>query len=173
MAQAPAVAAEEAVEAAPKSKKKLIIGIAAALIVAAIAGGVAYFLLKHKAELPKTGIHKEEVVMKEESEKAPVFIALETFTVNLQPDPDEQYLQVEMTMQVPDEKEVENIKLHMPEVRNRVLLLLSSKKASQLKSPEGKNELMNELTQEIKRPFAGSHNSQHLSGIFFTAFVIQ
>lgn len=172
MAQAPAAPAEAVVEA-PKSKKKLIIGIVAVVLIAAIAGGGAFFMSHQKSAAHK-GEHAEEAEKeKEESGKAPVFIGLDTFTVNLQPDPDEQYLQIEMTLQVPDEKDVELIKAHMPEVRNRVLLLLSSKKGSELKSPEGKQILTQEIITQINMPFAGSKTKQKLSGVFFTAFVIQ
>ncbi|HQO15559.1 MAG TPA: flagellar basal body-associated protein FliL, partial [Methylotenera sp.] len=65
----------EAAEAAPKSKKKLIIIIAAVLLLAG-GGGAAWFFTQSKAD------HKKEV-KHEEVEKAPVFVTLETFTVNL------------------------------------------------------------------------------------------
>lgn len=167
MAQAPA-AAEEAVEA-PKSKKKLILGIAVVLILAIVGGGAAFMMMGHKPA--KEGEHAEEA--KEEPSKAPVFVSLETFTVNLQPDPDEQYLQIEMTLQVPTEKDVELIKQHMPEVRNRILLLLSSKKPSEISSPEGKKQLTDEIVAQLSKSFAGRKETQKLSGVFFTAFVIQ
>lgn len=165
MAQAPAPAAE-AVVPASKSKKNLIIGIVVAVL--AIGGGVAaYLMLQHK---PAAGAKHEEA---KEEVKAPVFVPLETFTVNLQADPDEQYLQVEMTLQVPEEKDTEIIKLHMPELRNRILLLLSSKKSSEVASVEGKQRLSDEIIKQVKLPFAGSKNTQKLTGVFFTSFVIQ
>lgn len=165
MAQAPAPAAE-AVVPASKSKKMLIIGIVVAVL--AIGGGVAaYLMLQHK---PAAGAKHEEA--KEEA-KAPVFVPLETFTVNLQADPDEQYLQVDMTLQVSEEKDTEIIKLHMPELRNRILLLLSSKKSSEVASMEGKQMLSDEIIKQVKLPFAGSKNTQKLTGVFFTSFVIQ
>lgn len=159
MAQAPAA---EAIVPATKSKKMLIIGIVVALI--AIGGGVAaYLMMQHK---PKHEEAKEEA-------KVSVFLPLETFTVNLQADPDEQYLQVEMTLQVSEEKDTEIIKLHMPELRNRILLLLSSKKSSEIASMEGKQMLSNEIIKQVKLPFSGSKNTQKLTGVFFTSFVIQ
>ena len=70
--------------------------------------------------------------------KIPVFLSLETFTVNLEPENSDQHLQTNLTLKVGDNEAVNKIKLHMPEVRNRVLLLLSSKTASQIATVEGK-----------------------------------
>lgn len=163
MAQAPAA---ETVVPAPKSKKMLIIGIV--VVVLAIGGGVAaYLMLQHK---PAAGAKHEAT---KEEVKVPVFVPLETFTVNLQADPDEQYLQVEMTLQLSEEKDTEIIKLHMPELRNRILLLLSSKKSSEVASVEGKQRLSDEIIKQVKLPFAGSKAAQKPTGVFFTSFVIQ
>lgn len=167
MAQAQAQApAAEAVVPAPKSKKMLIIGIIVAVF--SIGGGVvAYLMLQHKSA---AGAKHEKV---KEEVKAPIFVPLEAFTVNLQADPDEQYLQVEMTLQVSGDKDTEIIKLHMPELRNRILLLLSSKKSSEIASMKGKQILSDEIIKLVKLPFAGSKNTQKLTGVFFTSFVIQ
>jgi flagellar FliL protein len=168
MAQAPkaAPAAEGAEAPAPKSKKKLIIIIAAVALLAG-GGGAAWYFLQ-----PKADAHKKEV-KKEEPEKPPVFVTLETFTVNLQPDPDEKFLQVDLTVKVAKPEQEEELKQHMPEIRNRVLMLLSSKKASELTSLEGKNALAKEITDQIKLPFSKEGKPQEIQGVFFTSFVVQ
>lgn len=79
----------------------------------------------------------------------PVFFPLETFTVNLVPEYGDQYLQVEMTLKAPDQKAIDEIRSRMPEVRNRVLLLLSSMRASQLTPVTGKQRLALGLRSEI------------------------
>lgn len=168
MAKAPpkADAKTEALAQAPagRSKKKLflILGIA----VAVLGGGGAsawYFIQKD------TG-HKEA---KTEPAKPPIFINMEPFTVNLQPEGGEQYLQVAFTLQVPDNAQTEVIKLHMPQVRSRLLLLLSGKKASEISSVEGKHKLAEEIINEVNKPFNPKGKPQAVSGVFFTSFVIQ
>lgn len=159
---------EAAGDAAPpqkKSKKKLILMLGAVLLIAAGGGGAWLFMGDKTAE--------EGAPAKQEPPKPPVFVAMEPFTVNLQPEAGEQYLQVQFTIQVADEKQVELIKLYMPLVRSRLLLLLSSKKPSELSTPEGKKKLQEEIVASIKQPFTPQSPPQGISGVFFTSFVIQ
>ena len=65
------------------------------------------------------------------------------------------------------------IKLHMPEVRNRVLLLLSSKAASQIAAVDGKKKLAAELLAEINQPFSERQPEHAVESVLFTSFVIQ
>ncbi|WP_036303465.1 flagellar basal body-associated protein FliL [Methylotenera sp. L2L1] len=163
MAQDPKQQSEEA---APASKKKLII-IIAAIVLAVGGGGAAWFFTQQKSH------DKKEEVKKEEPATAPVFLTLDTFTVNLQPDPDEKFLQVDISLQVASPEAAEAIKLHMPAVKNRLLLLLTSKSAAEISTVEGKQELSNEIIEEVKKPFSPNTKPQEVSGVFFTSFVVQ
>jgi len=116
---------------------------------------------------------KKEEVKKEEPAKAPVFLTLDTFTVNLQPDPDEKFLQVDISLQVASAEAAEAIKLHMPAVKNRLLLLLTSKSAAEISTVEGKQDLSNEIIAEVKKPFAPNAKPQEVLDVFFTSFVVQ
>lgn len=157
----------DAVEApAPASKKKLIIMIAAVVLLAG-GGGAGWFLTHQKSD------HKKEEVKHEEPAHAPVFVTLETFTVNLQPDPDEKFLQLEISLQVANPEQAELLKVQMPAVRNRMLLLLTSKKATDISTVEGKKLLSDEIVAEMNRPFSKEAKPQEISGVFFTSFVIQ
>ena len=98
---------------------------------------------------------------------------MEPFTVNLQQEGSDQFLQISMTIQVSDEKQVEEIKLYMPQVRSRILLLLSGKKASEVNTAEGKKKLADEIIAQIKQPFVAGGKPQDVSNVFFTSFVIQ
>lgn len=148
-----------------KSRMKFLPIIVVVLIILG-AGGVGAWYMNQ----PKSA-HKEEA--KHEAPNAPIFMSLETFTVNLQPDPGEQYLQVELTIQVADPAEEELIKLNMPQVRNRLVLLLSSKKSSEISTVEGKKVLSNEIISELNKPFTDAGKPQKISSVFFTSFVIQ
>jgi flagellar FliL protein len=153
-------------EVAPKSKKKLIVIIAAVALLAG-GGGAAWFFMQ-----PKAGDHKKEV-KHEEPAHAPVFLALDTFTVNLQPDPDEKFLQLEISLQVASPEQAELLKTQMPAVRNRLLMLLTSKLASDISTSEGKQQLSDEIIAEVKKPFSKEAKPQEVTGVFFTSFVIQ
>ncbi|MES2037583.1 MAG: flagellar basal body-associated protein FliL [Pseudomonadota bacterium] len=168
MAKAPAKAAEASdAPAAGKSKKKLLIIIAAVVfLLVAVGGGAAIFLSK-KASSSKEKEHKSEPA------KAPVFLALEAFTVNLQSENGDKYLQISMTLQVQDEEQVTLIKANMPQVRSRLLLLLSSKDSTEILSSEGKEKLVNEIIEKVAQPFTPKGEPQKISGVFFTSFVVQ
>lgn len=169
MAQAPVVEeVGDADSATPKkSKKKLIIIIAAVLLLIGGAGAGWYFM-SHKAN------HGAKVeAKKEEAPKEPIFVKLETFTVNLNPDDGEKYLQVDITLNASDKPEADLLTVHMPQVRNRVLMLLTSKTATEISSMEGKQALSDELTKEINKPYAKGEKPLNLGGVFFTSFVIQ
>lgn len=165
------MAQEEAKEVQPKkSKKVLILVIVGVVLLAAIGGGAAYWFLGHNKDGEHGEKHKEE---EKKPAKEPVFVTLETFTVNLQPDPDDQYLQVDISVQVEDQAVADLIKLHMPSVRNRILMLLSSKKSSELLSMEGKQALTKEIITQLSNPFTPGGKPQGVHDVFFTSFVIQ
>lgn len=161
-------APEPVVEAAPKkSRKKLILLIVAALIVIGGGGAAAWYFMGGAAS---AGVAKE---VKKEPAKAPVFVALEPFTVNLQSETGDQFLQVTFQLQVPDAAQEELLKSFMPQVRSRLLFLLSSKKASELTSVDGKKKLTEEIISTVNQPFTPKGAPQTVSDVFFTSFVIQ
>lgn len=160
---APAVP-DESDEAAPakKSKKKLFI-ILGILVVLLGGGAAAWFLTQGK----DSSAAKAEVV----PPKVPVFLELETFTVNLQGG--EQYLQTDITLQVVDQAQVDAIKLHMPRIRSRLLTLLSSKHPEELAAAEAKEKLAQEIRAQVAQPLEAKGKPQQIEDVLFTSFVIQ
>ncbi len=137
-----APAPAEAVAAPAKGKKLLIIVIA--LLLAITGGGAAWFLTKGHAPAAD---HVEEA--RHEPEQEPRFVPLgDKFTVNLQREEGDQYLQAGITLKVLDSKLEEKIKVTMPELRSKLLFLLSSKKPSELVSTEGKKILVEQIIAE-------------------------
>lgn len=157
---------DENVEApAPrKSKKKLFVMLAVLLLVLGVGGGAFYLL----------GSSEPAATAKQEPPKPPVFLPLDQFTVNLQSDGvGDQFLQAAFTLQVANQEQVDLIKLYMPLVRSRLLLLLSSKKASEISGVDGKKKLSEEIIAQVKQPFTPQGAPQTVTGVFFTSFVIQ
>jgi flagellar FliL protein len=149
-----------------KSSKKLFVMIALLLLVLGIGGGSAWYFLGSSGE--------PAAPAKQEPPKPPVFLPMDQFTVNLQSDSGtDQFLQVAFTLQVADQEQVELIKTYMPLVRSRLLLLLSSKKASEISGVEGKKKLSEEIIAQVKQPFLPQGAPQAVTGVFFTSFVIQ
>lgn len=151
--------------AAPKSSSKKMIVIALiSVVVLGLAGGGAWYFTQGKSDPSAKEAKKAE---------KPEFVVLENFTVNLQPENGEQYLQVGMTLQVSSLEQVELVKTNMARVRNRVLLILSAKKASELISTEGKGQLAKEIIASVNLPFADKEKPQEVRDVLFTSFIIQ
>ena len=136
-------------EAAPKpaGKKGLIkLAVIALLVIAAAGGG--YWYWSHRS-------HEPAQEAKSEAPKPPVFMPLETFTVNLQLVDNPQFLQTAITLKVTDNAVIEELKLHMPVVRDRILILMSSRKAADLLTVEGKRKLGDDIAASVNDILAG------------------
>ena len=165
----PADVKEEApVVKKPFNKKRLVIALLVLLVLGAAAGGGWHFFADQESATPASAAESKPV-----APKPPVFVMLDQFTVNLQTETTDQFLQVAMTLQVTDQSQEDLIKQYMPQVRNRLLLLLSSKKASEILTIEGKKKLSEEIITQVKLPFTPKAAPQGVTGVFFTSFVIQ
>lgn len=151
--------------AKPRKKGKLFkIALFAAGV--AIAGGGSWFFFQSS----QTTETRPQVA------QPPVFVPLDTFTVNLQRDEvhgTDQYLQVGLALKVEEQAVGDAIKLRMPEIRNKILLLLSSKRASDIVSVEGKQKLSADIMAESNKTIVPASGPNGIVGVYFTAFVIQ
>jgi flagellar FliL protein len=144
-APAPAAKEEAPVAAPPKSKKMLIIGIVVLLVI--IAGGAGWFFSKGSA--PAAAGHEEAAKKTEPAHEAKFVPLGENFTVNLQREEGDQYLQAGITLKILQPELEEKIKTQMPEIRSKLLFLLSGKKPSELQTMEGKKKLISEIIAEV------------------------
>ncbi len=79
-----------------------------------------------------------------------MFVPLETFTVNLLPtDGLHQYLQTSVTLKVGSQTTADAVKTRMPEVRNRILMILSAKRPNELMPSAGKQKLATEIGEAV------------------------
>jgi flagellar FliL protein len=165
--------ADAAAAPAAGGKNKLFMMIGAAVLVLGLGGGAGwYFLHGDEAAEPAKKEHSSSKKKKKE-EHPPEFLPIEPFTVNLQPENGDQYLQVAFTLEVEGAEQAELIKTNMAKVRSRVLLLLSGKKASEINTVEGKQQLAGEILAVVKEPFDKHGEGQEVSDVLFTSFIIQ
>lgn len=177
MSKAPAA---DTGDAPPKSKKMLFIVLGLVVVLLIVVAGAAFLLLK-----PKHNPDEEEEVVEEkpkpkkkaEAAHPPVFIPLDTFVVNLAQDEGGQFLQIIMTLRVEDAHEEPLIKGLMPQIRNNVLRLLSSQKAAEMQTLEGRDKLQELLKDEINNviepPRKGYPPDGPIQAVLFTSFIIQ
>lgn len=173
MAKSAPIPEEESAEVVPakgaKKKKIIIIAVIVVAILGAAGGGAAIFLGKKD-----TGGKK----VAQKSVPA-VFLPLENFVVNLHSEMGDKYLQTGITLQVRNEQQLSYYKGFMPQVRSRILLLLSNKSADELLTNEGKLKLTNEIIKQVQLPYNNEEptpkeaEERRILGVFFTSFMIQ
>jgi flagellar FliL protein len=161
----------EAPAAGGGKKKMIIIILAAILASSAAAGGAVWFLGRSSASASASA--KASSKAKAHASTPAVFLPLEPFTVNLQSEGNDQFLQVTISLQVADAPTAEQLKANIAIVRNRILILLSSKKASEVASVEGKEALAADIVKKVKEPFVHDGGEQEVMGALFTSFIVQ
>lgn len=144
-------------DAAPAKKKtKLLLFLVIGMLAIVLAGaGAAFILIKQKNQaVDEEGdepapTHKTSRTRRENADAPPVFVKLEPFTVKLQVEQQEAYLQATPELRVFDQLVGDRIKQYMPEIRHKVLLLMSGKKATELSSPQGVQRMSNEIRDNV------------------------
>jgi|JFJP01.1.fsa_nt_gi flagellar FliL protein len=175
--------AEAAPVAPPRKSKKLLVIIAAALVLfLAVGGAAAFFLMKGQsnkdAEDGEVASEKAKVDKKKGGkEAAPVYVALDAFTVNLVPENGDLFLQLMISVEVSDLHVGDRLKAYTPKLRNNIMKLLSGKKKSELITNEGKETLANEIRDQINEILepGGKEKPEDapVREVLFTSFIIQ
>ncbi|HBF50761.1 MAG TPA: flagellar basal body-associated protein FliL [Massilia sp.] len=154
------------------SKKKLMIIAIAGVLLLGGGAGAGWFFLHGSGDAEA---HEEAPKKKKKAKEAhkAEYVPVEQFVVNLQPENGDQYLQIQFTLQVNGPEQAVLIKDNMAKVRSRVLLLLSGKKASEISTVEGKQQLASEIKAVVQVPFEEEGDEQEVSDVLFTSFIIQ
>lgn len=184
MSTAAATAPAEA--AAPKAggKKKLLILIVAALVLVLVAGGGALYLLKQRQhaalEAEAAGGDAHAATPQRDPSAVPVFVPLDSFTINLADRDTDRYAQISITLELDDPKAEARIKAFMPVVRNNILLVLSQKRAADLMDRAGKEALALAVQRETERALGWEPGAKPsadalrpVRAVHFSNFIIQ
>jgi flagellar protein FliL len=83
------------------------------------------------------------------------------------------YLRVGLTLKLPDEKAKADIEERMPEIRSRIIELLSGKRPEDLTGVEGKRALAKELLMVVEATGNKSPHPAPVEEVLFTEFVVQ
>jgi flagellar FliL protein len=162
---------------APQSKggrKLMPLMFAGVFAGAALAGAGTWFYLKpSRADAAPSAPNKESKASEQAPVKQanPVYVTPELFTVNLA-DRDH-YLQLGIVYQVDGGETAEAIKVHMPVIRSRILLLLSSKTIDDLASSQGKSALAAELLAAVRESLPPPTPADAVAQVHYSSFVIQ
>lgn len=94
---------------------------------------------------------------------------LDPFIVNLADTPDVRYLKITIKLEVENEAVSTDLSARVPQVRDAVLVLLSSKDVNAVRTTQGKFQLRDEITQRIN----GLLPKPGVRSAYFTDFVVQ
>ena len=162
---APASAAPAGTATPSSRSPKLLIIVLSVVTLCALAGGGYFYLAStKKAEAAEPAPKVAE---------KPIFVALEPFTVNLQSEGRARFLHVGIALKVKDEKAKAQVVEFMPELRSRVLLLLSNRQPESLVTTEDKSKLAEEIRTAINAPLSADLPPQGITGVSFSTFVVQ
>lgn len=147
----------------------LIIGIAAALLVAGLG---AALVLTHS--FGRSAASHARASDKKPS-GPPLYLALDPpFVVNFQADQIVRFLQVSVEVMSRDPKTLELLKDNDPVLRNDLLMLLGNQKYSVLATPAGKEQLRAAALVAVRKDLAqAGGDPARLEAVYFTSFVMQ
>ena len=161
------MAEEEETAAAPAGKGKLfiIIGVVVAVVIA-----VAVFFLMGSGETKE-----EEVVSQPVATAEPViYIALsQAFVFNVNSKTKNRIARIKAQLMLRGSKNEELARAHMPLIESTMLISLSVATVEQLRTVNGRGELRDKITEDVKVALNKAIGEPVIERVLFTDFVMQ
>ncbi len=170
--QAPAAAAGPDAPPGGKGKLKLIILMVLALLLAVGASvGATWFLMKKDgSEAPE---RDEAAAAPAVRQEAVYEVLAPAFVVNFNHKGRQRYIQVSIALMSRDQAALDALKEHMPLLRNRLVMLLSSQDFAALMTPVGKEMLRQQVTAGVQELAQKETGKLAVEQVLFTNFVLQ
>ncbi len=171
-----AVAPQVAAPASGGSGQKPVLWMAVAIINVIIVGAVGFMLFKGRqkdAAEPKIEhvINGESEAQQKEEHEEKSFVGkvvpLETFIVNLAGSKGRKIAKVNMELELKGEGVSEEIEKRKAQIRDYIIIILSSKTYEEVSNKEGKNNLRNEIKETINSYLTKGK----ITNVFFTDFI--
>jgi flagellar basal body-associated protein FliL len=99
-----------------------------------------------------------------------ILVELKPFVVNLRGDHRSRYLRLALQLEISTEKLEEDINKRLPQIRDRLIFLLSSKTFDEVSQMDGKYRLQDEITQNVNEVLGIATAVQKT---YFTDFIVQ
>jgi len=176
-------AADEAGEESGGGKKKLILLIVIGLLLVGVSVGGTIFAMKFleepAAEMAE-GEGAEEMEGEGEDaeasmEKMPaIYFPLKPpFIINFDSRGRARFLQASVSVMARDQAVIDAIQLHMPLIRNSIVMMLSAQDFEELRTAEGKEFARQLALQEIQKILEQEIGDKGIEQALFTDFVMQ
>ncbi len=159
---------EGATPPAKNSKKRLIkMAIIGGGIIVILGGGfMGWKLFLHKGADEGTADAKVEHAAKETPGH---IVSLDPFVVNLADPSETTYLKITVNLEVESEEITAEINTRTPQIRDAILMLLTSKTSEDVKDTGGKLALQDEMVSRINNFL----HAGKVKAVYFTEFVMQ
>jgi flagellar FliL protein len=144
-----------------KSKKILFLILGTCVVLAMVGSGFFYW---------KTQMLDKVAVAKPID---PIFYALEPFTANLQVGSKARFVHAAMTLKLGDATAQPQLAQYLPEVRSRVLALLSNRDGAALESTEDRDLLAAQILGALSQPYGSNLAPPKIKSVMFTTFMLQ
>ncbi|MGM8227505.1 flagellar basal body-associated FliL family protein [Cellvibrio sp. ARAG 10.3] len=172
-AQQPAAAdAADPQVVAKQKRKKLILIIGAVLLLVGISVGVTLTLLSVFSDAPAADA---EAASEAEPTKQPaIYYPLSpAFVVNFEDRGRSRFLQAELTLLLRDPDVPKALDMHMPAIRNALVMLLSGQSFETLQTAEGKEALREQALVKIQEVLQQEIGKPGIEQVLFVNFVMQ
>lgn len=111
---------------------------------------------------------------KDEKNKTVFYLPLDPpFVVNFLDQGNLRYLQVSMEVMTHEQPMVEEIKKHMPAIRNNLLLLLSGQTFDSVGNRDGRENVRAGALSEIQKIMQAQTGKPAIEAVYFTSYVMQ
>jgi len=116
----------------------------------------------------------DEYYMEAESTGPAVYVSLDPpFVVNLTGAGSARFLQVAVDVMTRDPNVEELVKVHMPAIRNNLVMLFSSQTAESISTLEGKERLRSDALKVVQEVLENETGDPGIEAVYFTSFVMQ
>jgi len=105
----------------------------------------------------------------ENPDSPPVLVDLADITINLADTDVSRFLRAKIKLEVRNEEAVPRVQQHMIKINDMVLTLLSSKTFAEIRTPQGKYDLKEDIVYRVNRLVGG----KPVKNMYFTDFVSQ
>jgi flagellar FliL protein len=157
-------------------KKKLIIILVAVLLVLGLGGGAAfYFLMGEEDEaVADPEVAAATTDLGASTDGPAIYLDLDpAFVIDFMVAGKQRYLQLNLTVKSRDSVQVDALKVHMPLIRNSLVLLFASQGFDDLQTLSGKMTLKAACVDAINNILTQETGKGGVEDVLFTNFVMQ
>ncbi|WP_122552775.1 flagellar basal body-associated protein FliL [Pseudomonas viridiflava] len=162
---------EEVKDPASKGKLKLIIvAVVALLLAVGLSVGATWFIMHKGESAPDPAVAAAAANARPVAVFEPLTPA---FVVNFNANGRQRYMQVSITMLGRNAADMEALKVHMPVIRNNLVMLFAAIPFESLASPIGQEMLRQKATASIQEVAQKELGKTVIEQLLFTNFVLQ